>query len=238
MSELEKLAWRLGVKLIAQHLTGEKDAQQAATDMQSNDALRDKALLTLKQKAGCVVVIIGRRESGKTILSARLAEFFARPTYIITPSAKPLNWMIAIKPQELDTVPPRSTVILDDVPVYMSSRDYQNHTVKNIEKIIPVVRHKGLVLIFISQTSGFADRWVMDADAVFVKQPSLLYADTERSAVKKIMDRAMPSFENKDDYWVRRHAYMVTDIWEGVLEVGMPGDGPGVYEAEFSEKIP
>ena len=109
--------------------------------------------------------------------------------------------------------------MLDDLPVYMSSRDYSEAVVRNIERMIPVARHKKLMLIFCSQTSGYADRWVMDADAIFLKPGSLLYADIERPAVKKLYDRAMPYFANKTEQWIKEHAYLITSTWEGLIEV-------------------
>ena len=180
---------------------------------------KDSALLSIKRKDGAVILILGKRESGKTVLSHRLAEFLGRPTYAVTPSQHPLSWIKKIELDEIEEVPPNSTILLDDVPVYMSSRDYSSVSVRAIEKLIPVARHKKIMLIFISQTSGFADRWVMDADAIFLKQCSILYADIERPAVKKLMDKAVPHFEGKSEDWIKKHVYLVTDSWEGLLEV-------------------
>ena len=180
---------------------------------------KDKALLNLKGKEGAVILILGKRESGKTVLSHRLAEFLERPVYVISPNQKPLPWMTEIKLEDIDSIPPNSTLIMDDLPLYLSSRDYNEATARNVERLIPVTRHRKIILIFISQTSGFADRWTMDADAIFLKQMSLLYADLERPTVKKLMDRAAPHFERKTDEWLKRHCYFITDSFEGILEV-------------------
>ncbi len=180
---------------------------------------KDVALISLRQKDGAVILILGKRESGKTILSHRLAEFLDRPTYCVSPNQHPPEGIKEIKLEDIDSVPPNSTLILDDIPLYLSSRDYNEALARNVERLIPVVRHKKIMLIFISQTSGFADRWTMDADAVFIKQVSLLYQDIERPAVKKLMDRALPYFKDKSDEWIKRHTYLITDSWEGILEV-------------------
>ena len=184
---------------------------------------KDNALLNLKRKDGAVILILGKRESGKTILSQRLAEFLGRTTYAVTPNQRPPAWVNEIKLDDIEEIPPNSTILLDDLPVYMSARDYNEALVRNVERLIPVTRHKKIMLIFISQTSGFADRWVMDADAIFLKQSSILYADIERPAVKKLMDKAKPYFEGKSEEWAKRHCYLVTDSWEGVLEIKKVG---------------
>ena len=184
---------------------------------------KDEALLRLKRKDGAVILILGKRESGKTILSHRLAMFLDRTTYAVTPNQRPPDWITKIELDDIEEVPPNSIILLDDVPVYMSSRDYNDAKVRSIEKLIPVARHKKIMLIFISQTSGFADRWVMDADAIFLKQSSILYADIERPAVKKLIDKAAPHFEGQSEYWAKRHCYLITDSWEGMLEVRKAG---------------
>ena len=180
---------------------------------------REAALTELKNKEGAVVLILGMRGSGKTVLSHRLAQFLDRPTYAITPGQRSLEWIKEITLEEIESIPPNSTLLLDDLPLYMSSRDYSDSSVRNVERLIPIVRHKKIILVFISQTSGFADRWVMDADCILIKQMSLLYAEIERPAVKKLMDKARPYFEGKSEEWIKHHAYMITHSWEGLLEV-------------------
>ena len=196
-----------------------KKSQQVAPGQ--NLGAKDAALQNLKRKDGGVILILGRRESGKTILSRRVAQFMGRKTYAISPEEKLPSWITKIAIEEVDDLPPDSTLLLDDLPVYMSSRDYQEAAVRTIERLIPVTRHRKIWLVFISQTSGFADRWVLDADAIFLKQFSLLYADIERPSVKKLMDKAKPHFEDKSDEWMKRHCYLITDSFEGILTVGM-----------------
>ena len=195
--------------------------RQSQPQQKSKTVLEEKdvTLINLRNKDGAVILILGRRESGKTVLSQELAKFLDRPTYAVTPNQHPSIGIKEIQLEDVENVPENSTLLLDDLPVYMSSRDYQETLVRNIERMIPVVRHKKIMLIFISQTSGFADRWVMDADAIFLKQSSLLYADLERPAVKKLMDKAKPYFNGKPEEWVKRHCYLITDSWEGLLEV-------------------
>lgn len=207
----------IGTKLLLDYIKRSQQRQPQGTIITE----KDLALINLKKKDGAVVLILGRRDSGKTVLAHRIAEFLERPVYAVSPEEKPPDWITEIKLEDVERVPVNSTLIMDDLPVYMSSRDYSEALVRNIEKIIPVVRHpnKRLMLIFVSQTSGYADRWVMDADAVFLKQGSILYADIERPAVKKLMDKAAPYFSGQNEYWLKRHAYLVTDSWEGIIGV-------------------
>lgn len=224
MNGLNRLLLNAGSKIVANWLVQKQ--QEMLTDVGgSNDepglSTKDQEMLKLKKKDGGIILILGKRESGKTVLAHRVADFLRRPTYAISPSQQPPNWIIKWQLDMIDEIPPNSTLILDDLPVYMSTRDYHEGTIQSIERLIPVARHRKMFVIFVSQTSGFADRWCMDADVVFIKQMSILYADIERPAVKKLMDRAAPYFKDRPDMWVKKHAFMVTDSWEGLIKVNM-----------------
>ena len=98
-----------------------------------NYSEKDQALLNLKMKEGAVVVIVGSRGTGKTELAYRLAEFIDKPIYAISPEQVPHPSSIElIGFEEIDEkVMPKSTVIFDDVPVYLSNRDYHDQLCKS-----------------------------------------------------------------------------------------------------------
>jgi len=185
---------------------------------------QNTALLELKNKDGAVIPVLGTRGTGKTELAYRLAEFIGKPTYAVSPEQNPRPTFITRVSVEnfSEAVPPRSTLILDDTPVYMSSRDYHDALVQQVEKIVPMVRHdRKLHLIVVTQSGSFIDKWLLDADAVLLKPQSILSIDIERPGIRKIYEFANPYFEGKDMEWVRRHAYLVTPTYKGLIEVKM-----------------
>ena len=186
------------------------------------------AVKGLKQKEGSVVLLLGKRESGKTICAQRLAQVLARPTYAISPEQKPPDWIEEIKLEQIaELPPPYSTLICDDLPAYMGSRDYTDSWVQMIERIIPTVRHRRkLHLIFVSQTSGQADKWALNADLVIMKPMGWLYAETERSAVKRLADKVMPIFRQMTDSQQKKQAYLFSDSWQGLVRINLPGQEP------------
>ena len=151
------------------------------------------ALDTLLSKSGAVSVIIGRRGLGKTSLALRIAEARAKPVFIVSPNARVPSWVNKIGFGNINenTVPGGSTLILDDVATYMSNRDYSDSIVKETERMIPMVRHwdneKGLFLIVCTQNAGIVNKHVLDTDALFIKQLSILYEDVERAGVQKFI---------------------------------------------------
>ena len=182
------------------------------------------AILTLRKKEGAVVVILGRRESGKTILSQRLAEVIGRPTYAVSPEQTPPQWIKELRLEELsEKPPPYSTLVLDDLPAYMGSRDYQDAFVQQVEKLIPVCRHRRkLILVFSSQTSGQADKWCMDADLILMKSMGWLYPEIERPTVKKLADKVMPTFRQMSDLQQKKHCYIFSDGYVGMARIDLP----------------
>lgn len=182
---------------------------------------KDVALVNLRQKDGAVIVIVGARGLGKTELAYRLAEFLDKPAFAVSPQQVPHpNFIQRISLDGIDEkLIPDSTIIFDDVPAYMSNRDYSEGLVKAVEKLVPMVRHKRLHLIFATQSSGIADKHIFDADAVFVKPGNILFEDLERPAVKRLYQLANQYFDGKDDEWVKRHAFLATREWSGLIEV-------------------
>ena len=184
---------------------------------------RDQALLSLKRKEGAVIVILGTRGMGKTELAYRLAEFLGKPTYAVSPEQKPHPGFITeINLDEVEErIPPRSTLICDDVPAWMSNRDYSDSFVKMLEKMIPMVRHKKKIhLIFNAQSSAAADKYILDCDMAFFKPLGLLYDDLERPNIRRIYKNNVDEhFEGKDEAWIVRHAVMWSRTFKGVIEI-------------------
>ena len=212
-SQLFGLAWRLAPYLLKQN---------QPQKLKSAISEKDTALIELRQKEGAVIVILGTRGTGKTELAYRLAEFLGKPVFAISPEQVPHpDFITLVKPEEInDRVSPNSTLILDDVPAFMSNRDYHDSLVREIEKIIPMVRHqRKLHMIFCSQSGSVADRYILDADCAFLKPGSIFLDDLERPGIKKQYQEANQFFQGKDMEWVRRHAFMITPTFKGLVEI-------------------
>ncbi len=69
-----------------------------------------------------------------------------------------------------------------------------------------------------------------DIVALFV-----LFAEVERPAVKKLMLKAEPYFAGKSEHWLKRHCYMVTDTFEGIVSISMPSKNQAVQYEVTSE---
>ena len=221
-----KLAFKLAPYFLGGFNQSNQSNQNEAVSVEQST--KDKALMSLKNKDGSVTVLIGSRDTGKTELALRVAEFFNRPTYMVSPQQKPPKWVTHLPVKDLLTVPPWSTMICDDLPAYMSNKDYSEEFSKNVEKCIPMVRHEpqppdfpvGQVhLIFCTQSASQADKYILDCDAAFLKPLGLLMDDVERSSVSRLMRlHVNPLFDGQSDEFVHRHAYMITRQYKGLIE--------------------
>ena len=209
----------VALNLIAMYLKTSQQ-RQAMQGQDNGHGLKDSELISLKNKEGAVVVLLGSRGTGKTTLAYRLAEFLDKPTFAVSPEQDTPLWIKRISVEEISEIPSNSTLIFDDLPVYMSSRDYWDKGVQTIERLIPMVRHdKRLHLIFCTQSASQADKYILDADAAFIKPGSIFFEDVERPGIKKIYQKISPLFEGKSEDWIRKHAYMISRRWQGLISV-------------------
>jgi len=199
-------------------ISGEQGNGHSSGEQEIGDL---SSIAALRRKDGSVTVLIGRRESGKTVLGYRLAEILGRPTYAVSPEEKPPKGVTELSFEELEDQPPvRSTLLLDDIPVYASQHDYTSQSVRTLEKIIPMVRHRRkLHLICSTQSSGLSDKFIMDADLVLLKPANLLFADIERPAVARIYRQVQPLFDQMTEYSRRRHVFVLAQDWKGMVRV-------------------
>jgi len=228
----ETLALALKLFMAYRALSTKWKQNQAMTTGNTYQTVTDKdtALMEVKNKAGSVSVLIGTRDTGKSVCSRRLARFYDRPTYIVSPQEETPGWMHAINFQDIEQgIPEYSTLILDDIPAYAGNRQYSNETVQLVERIVPMVRHPrqppefpiGRVhLIFCTQSSAQADKYILDCDLAIFKPLGLLIE--ERPNVARIYKNFVnPVFEGKDTPWIKSHGYLMTPTWRGVIEIKM-----------------
>ncbi len=223
--------WQIGARLLVAYLKQKQTGpQQVGSVTVQTVSDKDTALLELKNKSGSVSLVVGTRDTGKTVLSRRLAEFLGRPTYAISPQQMTPSWIRRINFTDIwEIVPSMSTIIFDDLPAYASNRDYNEEVVQSVEKLIPMVRHEPhppefplgqLHLIFCTQSAVQADRYILDCDAAFLK-PLGMFVEERQNVARAYRNYVNPEFDNKPSDWVKNHAYLMTPTWRGVIQIGM-----------------
>jgi hypothetical protein len=218
------------------------------SDTADNPA-RLAALEEVKRKDGSVSVLIGTRETGKSLMAQREAEFFGRDVYAVSPEQAPPSWIHRVQLKDIAKLPHRITLIVEDMPAQMGNRDYNDELVHQIETLIPMCRHEKKVhFIFITQSSAQADKYILDCDLAFFKPQGILMGDVERPGIKKIYDKYVnPYFEGQSQDWMHKHAFMVSRTYLGGISISRVPDkqevittapnAQGIYEAKGTEMV-
>lgn len=146
-----------------------------------------------------VILILGKRGSGKSSLGYRLLEQLRTTTkpYVIglpdTAASKLPDWIgIATS---LDEVPPGSTVLVDEAYILFHARNSQTSANKELSQALNLSRQNDQTLIFVTQESRQVDKNLVSvANVVVFKEPSALQVEFERPEVRKIAEKAVEEF--------------------------------------------
>jgi hypothetical protein len=175
-------------------------------------------------KYSLIMLITGKRGSGKTALGMKLLEAFNKETrrrcYAVGfDHAKLPRWMK--KAEDPEHVPTNAVVLVDEGAVAFSSRDAMRAPNKLLGKLMAIARHKNLSMILIAQNSAMIDLNVLRlADIVLLKEPSLMQAKFERKAIREMYEKIKPKFESVGNR--KGHFYVWSDEFEGLLSYGLP----------------
>lgn len=148
-----------------------------------------------------VIVILGKKGSGKSALAYRLLELlrWIAPIYVVgLPSTahKYLRDWIEVQP-ELEDVPPNSIILLDESYIQYHARSSMTSQAKELSQILNLSRQRGQTLIFVSQESRQIDRNILSAaDVVIFKEPGLLQTKFDRAELRGIVIQANQAFQS------------------------------------------
>jgi len=152
------------------------------------------------------IYIMGHRGQGKSALAWHIADTYRKKAgyprgvaaYSFPPEAiKALpKWITHVdSTSEISALKKPHIIVIDESVFHVNSRRSQSTENLDFTKLLAVVRHKGHLLIFISQTSRQVDIQVIEGfDLVLMKAPSLLQVRTAREQLKPEITEAFNLF--------------------------------------------
>ena len=174
-----------------------------------------------------VVVIVGKRGSGKSGLAYRLLVLFR---YHLTPvvgvpaeARRHLPDWIGIAPT-LEDLPPKSVALVDEAYMLYHSRHSMARDNKSMSQVVNLSRQRDQTLIFVSQEARQIDRNIASSANVLVfKETGMLQPDFDRRELRKIAEEAREAFSNKKGN-KRRWSYVYSPDanYAGMLESELP----------------
>ena len=189
-------------------------------DKGSYDKFYDKL-----KNSSLIFLIVGKRGSGKTSLGMKLLELFHKETkrncYTLGYEKTNLPWWLK-KAGSIEKIPNNSVALFDEGAILFSARESMKEINKILGKIMAIARHKNLTLILITQNSAMIDLNVLRlADALLLKEPSLLQSKFERKALMEIFAKIKPKFENLEEK--KAYFYVWDDDFQGLVKYSLPG---------------
>jgi len=173
-----------------------------------------------------IMLITGKRGSGKTSLGMKFLELFAKLTkkkcYAVGFSkSKVPGWIKKV--EDIEKIKNNSVALLDEGALLFSSREAMKQPNKIIGKMMAIARHKNLTLILIAQNSAMIDLNVLRlADVILLKEPSLLQTKFERKAIKEMYEKVIPLFKDIKEIEKKKYVYLWSDEFEGLLRYDLP----------------
>ncbi len=148
-----------------------------------------------------VVLILGKRGSGKSALAYRVLELLrykAIPYVIGFPKEgkKLLPDWIGIA-QDLEEVPHDSVVLIDEAYISYHARGSANASSKAMSQLINLSRQRNQTLVFVSQEARQIDKNIASSASIIVfKEPAMLQLEFDRAELNKLARQAKAQFDN------------------------------------------
>jgi hypothetical protein len=179
--------------------------------------------------AGKVILVLGKRGSGKSAFVAKMAEFLMAVNGMITywigapETARSFvpHWIKLVN--TLDNCPANSFVMCDEAGIDFLSLMFNTSTNRLMRRMLMIARHKHISLAFATQSSRDIDYAIVrQADSIIFKEPGLHQPDSERAGIKPKAQKAAVAFKQMPREEKIGSAYVFDDSFEGIINSNVP----------------
>lgn len=183
-----------------------------------------------------LILITGDIGSGKSCLAYSILEetfrYYSKPAYAFNfprPDILPL-WIGNATGMEL---PEESAVVIDKAYITYHSRSSMKEASRFIDKFSGLVRQKGILAIFVTQTTRKLDRGIVGSSQAFlIKKLSKMNVRLDRSEIKPVLETVYHAFSKVKDIDKRICTYVITDDYEGLIRYS--NTPPSFWTEDFS----
>lgn len=197
-------------------------AKQTAATMRLDSGASQEFLSSIREQGWGIYPIMGLPDTGKTYFAMWLARFVGNPNNfeLGMPAHQRPAWAQTLNNvTDIVNLPPRSTVILDDIAQMASIYSYGNKGLgQALTEAVARCRHLQLTVIATGQTTGPVTLRLFEVLETFFWKPPPLAADFQRPAVRKMAKMAQQAFYGKPLAWQRRHVFVWSTRYIGMLE--------------------
>lgn len=178
---------------------------------------------------GKIVLVSGRRGSGKTALIAKMAEYMAAtyqmPTYWLglPDEGKRLvpRWITLV--DDAHKCPVNSFIVCDEAGINFLSLLFQDKRNQFMRRLMMVCRQRHCSLAFAVQNTRDVDLSIArQSDSLIFKRPGLHQAETERIDIRPLAKKAALAFEGMSPEESLESAYVFDDDFSGIIKFSPP----------------
>jgi hypothetical protein len=192
-----------------------------------------------------VVLVVGRRGSGKSALGYKILEYLRwnGQIYIVglPQKAKKLlpEWVGVIP--SLEDIPPKAIVLIDESYNLFHSRASASERALILSNLINLSRQREQTLVFVTQEARQIDKNIASSvDTIIFKNPGVFQPEFERKELKRIAEEAKRMFTaiNTKDRNRWAYVYAPGSDFVGMLENSLPGFWSPVLSKAYADSTP
>jgi len=173
----------------------------------------------------CILVIIGKKNSGKTALGLNLFE-----TIVAKSGKKGFTVFFPKKLPEcfyqvnfIELVPNDVVTFIDEAGITLPAGTTVTKKQKFYNNLMMTAFHQSLSFIFTVQNSAnLSINALRQADALMIKEPGLFQSATERPFIRKICEKAKEVFKKIDKPERKKYVYVISDEFIGLCKNSLP----------------
>jgi len=176
-----------------------------------------------------IILIIGQRRSGKSVLGYGICEKFHEereiPIYVVSlPKEKHHllpDWLIPI--DDIEELPENCLAIIDEGSLKYHAYKWNKKETEVMDRIISVSGQKKQTIIFIlHHTTKFAVNLLREINLLLIKKPALLQSRLERSSLRKIIEEAEKEFKKLPRDEIKKNTYVISEDFTGFIRNKLP----------------
>ena len=171
-----------------------------------------------------IILILGKRRSGKTALGLKLLELKLKSTKLKAYSYKyPVDLPEVEKITDIKAVRPDSILFIDEIGIWFPSKRHMKKKHLTLGELLYLAGQKNITLIGTVQNSLTTDiNVIRNIDTLIVKELSLMQIRTERKFIVDILENAKDALEFFPPTERNKFAYIYSDQFRGLVQFSLP----------------